>query len=53
MDDGNILNDDKIVAATKAFRRFLVNGRLSAAEFTLHSFSILLTIDGDDDRLAC
>lgn len=53
MDDRNVLDDDETVAAAKALRRFLANGRLSPAEFTLHGSSILLAIYGDDDRLAC
>ena len=53
MDDGNVLDDDETVAAAKALRCLLVNGRLGPAEFTLHDSSLLLAIYSDDDHLAC
>src|SRR3990170_8908691 len=53
MDDGNVLDDDETVAAAKALRRLLVNGRLGPTEFTLHDCSLLLTIYSNDDHLAC
>ncbi len=53
MDDWNVLDDDEIVAATKALRRLLDGSRPGSAEFTLHHSSFLLAIDGDDDHLAC
>ena len=53
MDDGNVLDDDETVAAAKALRGLLANGRLGPAEFTLHNSSLPLAIYRDDDRLAC
>ena len=53
MDDGNVLDDDETVAAAKAFRRLLANGRLGPAELTLHDSSLLLAIYSDNNRLAC